>query len=81
MTDLTYTTDKMFTSFIANTDDGIEAWKEMAFRMDGVAKVLNCHAQDTIRQLKEAGYTVSKAKKVTKKEMNDIFAEMEAMGF
>lgn len=80
MTDLTYVKDKMFTSFIAQSPDGETAWREMANKMNGAAKVFNFEAHNIITQLRRAGYKVTKAKKVTQKEMNEIFTELEALG-
>lgn len=80
MTDLTYIQDKMFTTFMPETPAGETAWCEMAKKMDGVAKVFNFEANNVILQLRRAGYKVAKAKKVTKKEMQDIFNELEALG-
>lgn len=78
--DLTYTQCRMFTRFIAQSTAGEDAWREMASKMNGVASVLNFQAKAVISQLRAAGYKVSKAKPVTKKEMNDIYAELEALG-
>ena len=80
MTDLTYSRDKMFTTFYAESAEGETAWNEMAAKLDGVAKVFNFDAHNVIIQLRRAGYKVAKAKKVTKKEMSAIFAELEMLG-
>ena len=48
--------------------------------MNGVAKVFNFEAHNVIIQLRRAGYKVTKAKKVTKKEMNEIYQELEVLG-
>lgn len=40
-TDLSYSSDGMFTRFYANTEAGADAWNQMAAEMDGVAAVLN----------------------------------------
>lgn len=63
MTDLTYTKDKMFTTFYPETKSGELAWNEMASKMNGVAKVLNCESNNVISQLRNAGYKVKKADK------------------
>ena len=78
--DLTYTQSGMFTRFMPETTAGEDAWREMASKMDGVAAVLNFQAKAVISQLRAAGYKVGKAKPVTKKEMNDIYAELKALG-
>lgn len=80
MTDLTYVQDKMFTSFIAQSPDGEAAWREMASKMNGSAKVFNFEAHNVIIQLRRAGYKVTKAKKITQKELNDIYKKMEVLG-
>lgn len=65
MSDITYSQDKMFTTFYAENENGAILWNEMASQMDGVAKVLNFEAQKVISQIKQSGYSVAKAKKVT----------------
>lgn len=62
MTDLEYIKGKMFTRFMPNTPAGETVWREMA-KKDGVAAVLNFEADSVLRQIRSAGYTVSKAKK------------------
>jgi len=59
MKDLTYIQEKIFTKFIPNTKAGEEAWNVM--QKDGVASVYNQHAEDVIKQLTDAGYTVEKS--------------------
>ncbi|WP_186083661.1 hypothetical protein [Burkholderia gladioli] len=57
--DLSYrASDDMFTMFYANTPAGEEAWRELAAQTEGTGKVLTQHVDDTVRQLREAGYTV-----------------------
>ena len=80
MTDLTYTQNGMFTRFIAASDVGEDAWRQMAKALGGDVAILNSQLKSTLYQLRKAGYKVTKAKKVTKKEMNGIFAELEALG-
>jgi len=77
MTDLTYTQNGMFTRFYPETKGGEMVWNEMAAQMGGVAAVLNIHAQSVIKQIRDAGYKVSKAKK-TNLRIDDILAELEA---
>lgn len=78
MTDLTYINDKMFTRFIAQSDVGEYAWREMAEKMNGVAAVLNFEASRIIAQLRKAGYVVRKAKPVivTNQEIDELLAEL-----
>lgn len=76
MTDLEYSKQGMFTRFYANTAAGENAWHEMA-KQDGVAAVLSFEAKNVIAQLRQAGYSVAKAKKVTQ-SIDDILAELAA---
>jgi hypothetical protein len=76
MTDLEYQNDGMFVRFYPNTEAGETAWREMA-KIDGVAAVLSFEARRVIHELRKAGYTVSKAKKVTQ-SIEDILQELEA---
>jgi len=75
--DLTYTTGNMFTTFYANTPDGVTAWNEMAKMQDGAAVILNNHLSSTIYQLKKAGYSVGK-EKPNKLTIDEILAELAA---
>lgn len=77
MIDLTYTQDGMFTRFVAWTDNGEYIWREIAKENNGVAAVLNSHAQDVINQIRGAGYTVKKSKPTTANEIDRILAELE----
>lgn len=76
MTDLTYTTDKMFTTFFAETEQGAEAWNVLASETNGTAKFFKGQTKSVIAQLRKAGYKVSKAKPVTI-TLDDIFAELD----
>ena len=75
MSDLTYTQDGMFTRFYPETKAGETAWRQAADQLGGVFAVLNPQAQGTIEQLRQAGYKVSKAKKVTG-SIDDILQEL-----
>jgi hypothetical protein len=79
MADLEYKNNGMFTHFYPNTPAGEDAWRVMA-KEDGVAAVFSHQAKDVIRQLKAAGYTVRKAKPLTKTEIENIYKEMEELG-
>lgn len=74
--DLTYTTSGMFTRFIPETTQGETAWKEM--EAQGGAQVLAIHAAAVIQQLRKAGYSVAKARKVKAGEINAILKELVA---
>lgn len=60
--DLTYLDDGFFTAFTPNTSAGVTAWNAIAQQTDGTGKVLSVHAAATCRQLRAAGYSVSKAR-------------------
>jgi len=79
MTDLTYITDGLFTRFIPNTPQGEAVWREMA-KDDGCAAVLNIHAVAVLKQLRAAGYSVSKAKPkpVSMEEIDSLLNELGA---
>ena len=76
--DLTWTSDGIFTSFLANSNEGLEAYKEIV-RVTGANKVLDVHRESTLRQLKDAGYRVRKSTAKPKpfnKEDADLLAEL-----
>jgi len=60
--DLEYTNDGMFTRFIPNTPQGESAWRHMHDHLGHVPVILNIVAPQVIKQLRDAGYTVRKAK-------------------
>lgn len=82
--DLTYYKAGMFTQFYAESDAGKQAWNEAAEQLQGNFKILNIHLNSTIYQLKQAGLTVSKIKKVTLSmqnqalSMSDILNELDS---
>jgi hypothetical protein len=62
LADISYrAVDDMFTAFYPNTIPGEEAWKVIASQNEGIGKVLTSHLESTIRQLRDAGYTVAEA--------------------
>lgn len=75
MTDITYTQNGIWTKFIPTTDAGEVVFCEMMDK-DGVAAVLNSQAKSVIAQIRKAGYTISKSKPATKKEMDEIYREL-----
>ena len=75
--DLTYSQAGMFTQFYAESDAGKQAWNDAAEQLHGNFKILNNHLNSTIYQLKKAGLTVAKTKKVTL-SMLDIFNELDS---
>lgn len=65
MSDLTYKEMGLFTLFLPESPKGEIAWKTIAAHTDGTGKVFTVHAKSTIMQLRAAGYSVIKAKKIT----------------
>tara|TARA_R110002096_G_scaffold45503_2_gene122134 strand:- start:827 stop:1084 length:258 start_codon:yes stop_codon:yes gene_type:complete len=77
-TDLLYTQNGMFTRFTPNTEAGETALLDI-YKITGDGAVRNDHLKSTLRQLRKAGYKVSKAKKVTDKEMKVVFEELDKL--
>lgn len=75
--DIEYTQDGMFTRFMAVSDQGVIAWGQLATVTDGTGAVLNIQAKQFISDLRKAGYVVRKAKKVTKMELDNLYAELD----
>jgi hypothetical protein len=72
--DLEYRTNGLFTSFVPNTPEGEQAWREMAVSMQAAwkeafpdldvatdAKIPTAHLQQVIKSLENAGYNVAQA--------------------
>ncbi len=78
MTDLETHDDGLFTCFLPNTEAGRDAWRVLAAN-DGSAKVLTIHAENVIRQLRQAGYSVGR-RNARLIDAGALLAEMEAMG-
>lgn len=75
--DLTYITTGLFTRFIPHTKAGEDAWREMASH--NATSVLSIHKASVLAQLREAGYSVKKARKpakVTASEIDNLLAEL-----
>ena len=71
MTDLTYTQNEFWTRFIPHTDAGIDAFRVIANAdKDGECVVLNMHKDAVLKQMRNAGLVVKKAKKPTRTEYN-----------
>lgn len=66
----------MFTTFYPESKEGEMVWKEIAEKMNGVAKVLNFEANAIIQQIRNAGYIVKKAPRPTE-SINDILNELD----
>ena len=79
ITDFTYTTNGLFTSFIPHTPEAENAWRVMAQNNNGNATFFTVHLPSILKQLKDAGYTVRKAragKPVTEEEISALLAEL-----
>ena len=77
MSDLQYIEQGLFTSFVPVTKDGEVIWAELLSQNEGSNKVLTIHKDKVLRQIRKAGYSVSKAKPVGENEMATILAELE----
>ncbi len=80
MQDFTYTqTTKSMVTFLPNTPQGEQAWREIATQNNGHMNFFNFEKQNVINQLKRAGYTVAKAKP-SKITVDEIFKLMDELG-
>lgn len=75
--DIEYTQDGMFTRFLAVSEHGVVAWNQLATVTDGTGAVLNIQAKQFINDFRKAGYIVRKAKKVTKTDIENLYAELD----
>lgn len=75
--DLNYHTDGLFTMFYANTPAGADAWNAIAAQTEGTGQILTSHLQDTLRQLRAAGYSVRK-QSAEKVDADALLAELQA---
>ena len=73
--DLTYLPQGLFTTFFPETPAGEDAWRVIAAE-DGSGKVLTIHLVSTIRQIKRAGLTVAKARRVDPSGLDAILEEL-----
>lgn len=79
MNDIEYINQGLFCAFIPVTKTGETAFNQMAVQTDGTGKVLTIHLQSTIKQLRQAGYKVGKAKKqqkLTGEQADDMLREL-----
>jgi hypothetical protein len=79
MTDLIYIEKGLFTTFIPETDQGIELYNQLGDN----TTIITIHLKSVLQQIRKAGYSVKKAPKrkpVTQEELNEIFAELEELG-
>lgn len=78
MTDLTYTTDDMFTRFYPETKDGEQAWKVISEQTEGSGAVFNFQAKATIAHIRKEGYSVRKSKPTAILTGDESLAELVA---
>lgn len=76
--DLEYTTNGLFTRFTPNTAAGVVAWNTIAAMNEGCANIFTAHLDATLKQLRAAGYSVGKARKV-KLTLADILDGEDAL--
>lgn len=76
-TDLTYLTTGLFTTFFPESKDGEVVYSQM-IEQYGSPKVFTRDLKSTIKQMRDAGYKVSKAKKPTQ-SIDDILNELETI--
>ena len=77
--DLTYLTQGLFTTFFPETPAGEDAWRTIATTpgCEG-GSVLTIHLVNVIRQIKRAGLTAARARRVSLDEMDAIMNELNA---
>lgn len=78
-TDLTYTTNGFYISLLANTDAGVSAFNEIAKTFE--RGVLPAHMLPSLKaQLKNAGYTIRKARKKKPPSLSEIKDLLNELG-
>ncbi len=75
--DLIYCKQGLFTAFISQSKAGDNAWRELASQTAGTGKVFTAQLPVVLSALRAAGYAVSKAKKPSKREVDNLMAELE----
>ncbi len=75
--DLIYCKQGLFTAFISQSKAGDDAWRELANQTAGTGKVFTAQLPVVLSALRAAGYAVSKAKKPSKREVDNLMAELE----
>jgi hypothetical protein len=73
-TDLTYKTEGLFTSFYPETPAGDQAIGEL-MAVNGNNKILTIFAPQLLQALKEAGYSLRKAREAKQKMSDDQLLE------
>lgn len=77
--DIEYIEDGMFITFFANTTEGEHAWRQLAESTDGTGKVFAIHAKQVMQDMRKAGYTVRKAKPISKKDTDKMLKEFDEL--
>ena len=77
MSDLNYKQNGFFTWFLPNTKEGEEAYNEI-HKVTGDGFIRNDHLKSILKQLRDAGYKVTKAK-VTKAKKEKVMAEIDSL--
>jgi hypothetical protein len=75
--DLVYHKQGLFTAFISQSKAGDDAWRELASQTAGTGKVFTAQLPAALSALRAAGYAVSKAQKPSKREIDNLMAELE----
>jgi hypothetical protein len=75
--DLTYKQTGLFVRFYPETHAGGVAWAEMASIGDA-GVIYACHLDSTLKQLRDAGYRVTKSRSAKKVDDEALFAELFA---
>ena len=75
MSDLLYFQNGFYTRFVPNTKEGEDAWNEI-YRVTGDGAVRNDHLKATLKQLRTAGYKVTKGK-VTKAQRQAVLGDID----
>jgi hypothetical protein len=72
--DLEHITSGLFTRFVPVTPAGETAWREM--EAQGGAQILTAHLPQVLEQLRAAGYTTRRARRVSDLEFQNILEEL-----
>ena len=75
MSDLVYIQNGFYTRFLANTPEGEQAYNEIV-RVTGDNAIRNDHVKAVLKQLRKAGYKVTKAK-VSNKSKESVLSEID----
>jgi len=75
--DLIYIQGEMFTTFLVNSNEGLNAYKEI-IRVCGFPKVFNMHLKQTLAQLRKSGYRVRKST-AKRSPANEIFNKRDKL--